>query len=282
MGSAFNALHKFVFQAKNGAYSVITSKDEAKKGQITLTGYETKLVEDYFGKEKIHKGSAKSDPAKSTKAFFIYNKKSEGQLKLTYPKPNKEELRLYMNAHQGFRPEAGDIWFVFKPEDQHKPLVVGSMKPGEWESLGSKDEGDEEYQGIINSPPAAAPPKTKTTTGYERKREIALGKMKQASYRCQADDTHITFISPVTGNNFVEPHHLIPMKAQSDFTNSLDVKENIVVLCPNCHRKIHLAGHSEKEEMLNYFYQDLSAGLQKQGLEITFDGLKTYYNLLKT
>lgn len=282
MGNQFNALQKSVFKAKRGAYSVITSKDEAKKRQITLTGKETKLVEDYFGKEQIHKGPVKSNLAKSTKTFFIYNKNSEGHLKLNYPKPAKPELRLYMNAGEGFQPEAGEIWFVFQPEDQQKPLVVGSMKPDQWESIGSKDEGDEEYQELFSDtvPVVAGAQKTKTTTGYERKKDVALSKMKQASYRCEADGTHMTFISPVTGNNFVEPHHLIPMKAQADFKHSLDVKENIVVLCPNCHRKIHYGGYVEKEVMLKQFHEDLADGLGKRGLEISLETLKTYYNMV--
>ena len=52
---------------------------------------------------------------------------------------------------------------------------------------------------------------------------------------------------------FVEVHHLIPMEKQNDFEDSLDVPENIVALCPNCHRKIHLASKSEKQPMIEAF-----------------------------
>lgn len=284
MDYLFNALQKSVFKAKQGAYSIISTGDEGSHRQITLTNNERKIAFDYFGKENIYRGATRKNPAASMKTFFIYNKNSEGRLKLNYPKPIGSELRLYMNAKQGFMADTGDIWFLFQHEDPKRPLVIGSMKPDEWESLGSRDESDNEYQQLLNDTGQvlAGSPKTTTTTGYQRNKDIALKRMKKASYTCEADGAHVTFISPVTGNNFVEPHHLIPMKAQPDFTNSLDVQENIVVLCPNCHRKIHYGAHRDKEILLKRFHDDLHEGLGKKGLKITFDFLKTYYNLVKT
>ena len=38
---------------------------------------------------------------------------------------------------------------------------------------------------------------------------------------------------------YTEPHHLIPMAYSDKFESSLDVEENIVSLCSNCHNQLH-------------------------------------------
>ena len=63
--------------------------------------------------------------------------------------------------------------------------------------------------------------------------------MVLAGFKCEIDSTHETFISRSTGKQYVESHHLIPIEFHADFENSLDVEENIVCLCSNCHNRIH-------------------------------------------
>ena len=45
----------------------------------------------------------------------------------------------------------------------------------------------------------------------------------------------------------MEAHHLIPLRMQHDFENSLDVVGNIVSICPNCHRLIHYGRDKDKK-----------------------------------
>ena len=66
-----------------------------------------------------------------------------------------------------------------------------------------------------------------------------LNAMVLAGFKCEIDSTHETFISRSTGKQYVESHHLIPIEFHADFENSLDVEENIVCLCSNCHNRIH-------------------------------------------
>ena len=60
-------------------------------------------------------------------------------------------------------------------------------------------------------------------------------------------ENHATFES-IHGTQYLEAHHLIPMKAQKDFLSeniNLDRLENIVALCPNCHKAVHYGTRSE-------------------------------------
>ena len=67
---------------------------------------------------------------------------------------------------------------------------------------------------------------------------------------CELDNSHKTF-QQENSRNYVEGHHAIPMHAQEDFEHSIDVPENIVALCPNCHRKVHLSNVETKNEIVH-------------------------------
>lgn len=85
-------------------------------------------------------------------------------------------------------------------------------------------------------------------------REVSL---HNSGYVCEFDDSHRYFISKATNMNYVETHHIIPVYHQRDekFKNvNLDIPENVAVLCPICHLKIHRGKKSEAEEILKMIY----------------------------
>ena len=45
----------------------------------------------------------------------------------------------------------------------------------------------------------------------------------------------------------MEGHHLVPLEYQDLFNESLYFVDNIVSLCPTCHREIHYAYLQEKK-----------------------------------
>lgn len=61
---------------------------------------------------------------------------------------------------------------------------------------------------------------------------------------------------------YMEAHHLIQMSAQDNFYSTLEFADNIVCLCPNCHRKIHRAIDQEKRDdmifVMKYGYARVS------------------------
>lgn len=112
---------------------------------------------------------------------------------------------------------------------------------------------------------------------WERNPSIAKEALNIADYKCELDESHITFISSNTGKNFVEAHHLIPMKYQGDFENSIDVPGNIIAMCPTCHRKIHLCGINEKKDMLKSLYSQRKDKLDRYGISVDLDELLSMY-----
>lgn len=112
-----------------------------------------------------------------------------------------------------------------------------------------------------------------------------LGKtvLVNSCWRCDLDGfdghTHTTFDTK-TGNKYLEAHHLIPMKAQKDFfPKNLDIYDNIIPLCPNCHRAVHYGSISEKKRFLKPLYDARISKLKAHGIYISFDDLiNKYYN----
>ena len=56
---------------------------------------------------------------------------------------------------------------------------------------------------------------------------------------------------PKVGKDYIEAHHLIPMEYQGDFSVSIDVPENIISLCPNCHRAFHNSVVSNQKNLIS-------------------------------
>ncbi len=107
--------------------------------------------------------------------------------------------------------------------------------------------------------------------------KIAKRALINAKYQCEYNASHITFINETTGENYVEGHHLIPISAQDNFTYSIDIPENIISLCPNCHRKIHKASKREKKEMIQKFFIDREKHLIKRGIVTTQEYIESFY-----
>ena len=116
------------------------------------------------------------------------------------------------------------------------------------------------------------------TEQYARNPGFSKAAIINAGHKCQYDNSHVTFDLPQTNNNFVEAHHLIPMQYQEQFEYSIDVPENIIPLCPNCHRRIHKSGLSSKEEMLvKLFSASKQAELSPKGISVSFSELLNFY-----
>ena len=77
----------------------------------------------------------------------------------------------------------------------------------------------------------------------------------------------------------MEAHHLIPLRMQHDFENSLDVVGNIVSICPNCHRLIHYGRDKDKKSFRTSLNKEKL--LKKFGIEVSPEELFGYYGILK-
>ncbi len=118
---------------------------------------------------------------------------------------------------------------------------------------------------------------TSTNSSWVRDANISYTALDNANFKCENDENHVTFISDKTGNQFVEAHHLIPMEFQGEFEVSIDVPENIISLCPNCHRAFHNSEKGYKESLISKFYDSRKYLLRKRSLIIEKDKLYQYY-----
>ncbi|TWT07329.1 DUF3578 domain-containing protein [Planococcus sp. CPCC 101016] len=141
---------------------------------------------------------------------------------------------------------------------------------------------DVQLTNAANTPkrPQVIPPQlnNKERKGWKRNPAIAKEALQQTAYSCEVNNDHKTFISNVSGENFVEAHHLIPMNSQGSFKWSLDVPGNIVSICPNCHRQVHHAKKAEKDLVLEKLYNSKKASLNEFGIDITLEDLKKIYS----
>ncbi|MBL4933241.1 HNH endonuclease [Clostridium paridis] len=112
---------------------------------------------------------------------------------------------------------------------------------------------------------------------YPRSHKVSINALQHANYKCEFDNTHVTFTRRNSDLNYTEPHHLIPITYHNKFKVSLDVEENIVSLCCNCHKQIHLG--QGFEVMLEKLYNERKDLLNMVGIDISLDNLiKLYKN----
>ena len=106
----------------------------------------------------------------------------------------------------------------------------------------------------------------------QKKRNALL----HAEYKCEFDERHKSFISKATGLPYMEAHHLIPMEYYNHFDVSIDIEENIISLCSNCHREIHHG--KDAAVIIKKLYEHRRPYLQKAGIDISLNQLLVWYN----
>jgi 5-methylcytosine-specific restriction protein A len=147
---------------------------------------------------------------------------------------------------------------------------------------------EEEYQtraqagNNIRTPKQGKTPKKKKLNGsasstWWRDPDMAYTAIFNADFKCENDSSHKTFLSSVTSQQFVEAHHLIPMEFQNEFTYSIDLPENIISLCPNCHRAFHNSIDTVRIELIKKFYDKRISLLQQNDIRLSEKKLLEYY-----
>lgn len=110
---------------------------------------------------------------------------------------------------------------------------------------------------------------------YKRDRTTAINALGIADFKCEIDKNHKTFIRKRDGLPYTEPHHLIPMAYQYLFDVSIDIEENIVSLCSNCHNEIHYGDNANK--LIEKLFNERKDMLEGKGIYIDLDKLLSFY-----
>ncbi|MBY3474088.1 DUF3578 domain-containing protein [Rhizobium laguerreae] len=113
--------------------------------------------------------------------------------------------------------------------------------------------------------------------GWRRDPGVAAAALHAADSRCEWNRDHETFIARRSRRNFVEAHHLIPVRMQANYPHRLDVAENVVSLCPTCHRKVHHGLGRERTEMAVAFFRRRQLLLAARGIHATEQDVRAIY-----
>ena len=112
-----------------------------------------------------------------------------------------------------------------------------------------------------------------------------LGKIaiKKAYYSCENNYNHETFISKKNQQIYMEAHHLIPVCFQKEVWDkyhiNIDCVENIVSLCPTCHKAIHYGTKEVQRNMIRELFSRCAPKYKAIGLNITIDEIYKFYRV---
>ena len=260
------------FEADGVEYSVwfpklaVNGRAASSSGWINVISDDGKLIEEYgsdnvfipsegpvlvFAKKGTEpyyfRGVFKADMSRSTEEHHYYNKIAD------------------VADFSSFPPK---IHYLADEEKSDDHLVADLQNDIYFETADSF-----EYQG--KPLPVPEPKQVNGRIVYPRNRQTAVNALAHAGYVCEIDAKHPTFIRKHSGKPYTEPHHLIPMAQQDRFPVSLDVEENIVSLCSNCHKHIHYGKGAD--ELLKKLYEKRKEALRSVGIEVTEEELISFY-----
>lgn len=115
-----------------------------------------------------------------------------------------------------------------------------------------------------------------------KKARVSKQALKNANFKCEFDGSHYTFLTD-KGVPYMEGHHLIPCTASnaerfwSENKRNIDCPENIICLCPTCHRRIHFGRKDEKDAIIRDLYNKRKLSLQAADLDIAIEELLLLY-----
>lgn len=122
------------------------------------------------------------------------------------------------------------------------------------------------------------------SNGKQVKKKIGVSKaaLLLANHKCETSTTHNTFINS-NGVPYMEGHHLIPctpsnaVRYWKKYGVNIDCVENIVCLCPTCHRLLHYGNREDRNALLTRLFSDRKERLEEIGLKLTLNELKSLY-----
>ncbi len=178
----------------------------------------------------------------------------------------------------------GNVTVVYDQTDPYSAeKVIETLNDFE-DDIAVRDAPTYNSQAEIDSADARTPtlkPGSSSNKRYTTDPKLGKTVLVNSGWKCDLDGfdghPHTTFDTK-TGNKYLEAHHLVPMKAQKDFFPvNLDIFDNIVPLCPNCHKAVHYGSINEKKRFLKPLYDARIAKLNAHGIVISFDDLINKY-----
>jgi 5-methylcytosine-specific restriction protein A len=231
-----------IYGPKQEGVIIITSGGRHSKS----SGYEDTQHEDgswtYYGQGK----SGDQNPAGKANAMLVSGQKSillfetrepsavEARKQGSYKKRYVFKGDFIPDGYDLFRPEQGPrkglltirVKLIPADEATDEPIAPGAQKP---------EDRIELRQRILSRQEGAEKTITRkqTSSVFERDREIRAYALLRAGGKCEYCEKDAPFIKK-DGKPFLEVHHILRL---ADFGD--DKIENVIGICPNCHREAH-------------------------------------------
>ena len=145
-------------------------------------------------------------------------------------------------------------------------------------------ESDDELEDITNI--HRKPERGVDATGRKKYKTIKKVRdivLKKANYTCNCHDKLHFYFESVDLHNYVEGHHIVPMNRQEEYyfdkNINLDIPNNVVPLCPNCHCQIHFGSRQARIKIISELFVRNKEKLQSFDPKLTLSVLASYYNI---
>ena len=177
--------------------------------------------------------------------------------KLFIEKINDTGLYSFINNEEEFFQEMEELQ---EETEQFEEISSGLIKSYTPEEIKLKEKEKFNYEPKIS--------KSKKKIVRDTDIKLKATRMEYANYKCEINPNHITFTNNSGENQYLESHHLIPIKAQKDFpTINLDSLFNLVALCPICHMQVHHAKLDEKSDIFYKMYNLRKDEMEQHGFD---------------
>ncbi|GEM_PF-4115057 len=197
-----------------------------------------------------------------------------------YASTSEIRIHKYLEQHSIF--SFGTSKFEFSKK--YKPIDLIEQLEDTKEQVRIQKSKHYSTQSDIKKSNNRKPNKKSSKTGsssYTTDARLGKTALQNANFTCEyaslTKQTHPTFDTKA-GKRYVEAHHLIPMSAQDTYLpDNIDRTENIVALCPICHRAVHYGNSFERYKILDVLFNNRKRLLQNAGINITLGDLLKHY-----
>ena len=118
---------------------------------------------------------------------------------------------------------------------------------------------------------------------YKTQRKVRDTALQQSNYFCDCHDFKHFYFEAVDSNQYVEAHHIVPMNRQEEYyfgkNVNLDIIQNMVAVCPTCHKQVHVGSRNARIEKISEIYAKNRLRLLSFDPDITLSLLASYYNI---
>ena len=187
----------------------------------------------------------------------------------------------FLYSYQGF-----DINLIDEPINIIKKYIIYETKEDEYQNKVDKIKENNINEYVANESYKIEPViSVKSNIAAKFERNPLLGKIaiKKVNYLCEINHNHKTFISKSTQKPYMEAHHFVPVANQKEawerYNINIDCIENIISLCPTCHKAFHYGTDKVKNEYIEYIYKKIVYKYNSINFNITIDEIKAYYGI---